>query len=376
MKNLKIGELVAEIPVIQGGMGIGVSLSGLASAVARAGAIGVIAAAGIGVLKAGAVLDVAGANRSALRSEIRAARSKTDGIIGVNIMVALSDYASLAEAAMAEEADIILSGAGLPFDLPSYRGSNSSTRLVPIVSSARAFRLVASRWLSRYGCAPDAVVVEGPMAGGHLGFKREQIHDPGYALEKLVPAVVAEARIFEQKAGRSIPVIAAGGIYTGADIFRFMELGASGVQMATRFVATHECDASTEFKQAYVDSQQEDIVIIQSPVGMPGRALRNRFIDEVDSGDRKPFKCPYHCITTCDVSGSPYCIAVALQNARSGNLACGFAFCGANAHRVDEIVSVRELIAELQAGYAVAENVAAQGKLRPEPQRAEPVLPV
>jgi nitronate monooxygenase len=192
------------------------------------------------------------------------------------------------------------------------------------------------------------------MAGGHLGFKPEQIADPGYSLEKLVPAVVAEAGRVALQTGRPLPVIAAGGIYTGRDIDRFLKLGASGVQMATRFVATHECDASPAFKQAYVDSRKDDIVIIKSPVGMPGRAIRNRFIDEVSDGERKPFACPHHCIVTCDVQSSPYCIALALTNAQRGNMSNGFAFAGANAYRVNGIVSVKELLTELETEYIAA----------------------
>lgn len=354
MKPLKIGRFTARVPIIQGGMGVAVSLSRLAAAVGRAGAIGVIASAGIGVLRADVLRNLPEANLKSLRSEVLKARSETDGIIGVNIMVALTDYAALATAAMEAGVDIIFSGAGLPLDLPSYRPPDNQTALVPIVSSARALRIIAERWLLRYGVAPDAVVVEGPLAGGHLGFKLEQINDPEYALEKLIPAVVAEARRFEERVGRPIPVIAAGGIYTGADIHKFISLGAAGVQMATRFVATHECDASDAFKQAYLDAKPEDITIIKSPVGMPGRAIRSTFTTAVESGHRKPFHCPYHCIVTCGAETSPYCIALALKNARDGKFDNGFAFAGANAHRVDKIVSVAELVAELEDEYAVA----------------------
>jgi nitronate monooxygenase len=355
MKKLNIGGLVAGVPVVQGGMGVGVSLSGLASAVARAGAIGVIAAAGIGVLRSDAIRSAAGGDVRGLRTEIRKARSATDGIIGVNVMVVLSEYSALAAAAVAEGADIIFSGAGLPLDLPSYLRPGCRTRLVPIVSSARAFRIIATRWLTRFQYAPDAVVVEGPRAGGHLGFKREQIDDPDYALEKLLPPVVEEARRIGLECGKTIPVVAAGGVYTGGDIHRFMRMGAAGVQMATRFVGTHECDAAPGFKQAYIDAREDDVVIIQSPVGMPGRAIRNQYIDDVSDGMKKPFDCPCHCIISCDVANSPYCIARALINAQKGNMEQGFAFAGANAYRVNEIVSVKELIAELEAEYDCAE---------------------
>jgi nitronate monooxygenase len=228
------------------------------------------------------------------------------------------------------------------------------TRLAPIVSSARAAALICKRWFQRYGYLPDAVVVEGPKAGGHLGFKAEQIDDPTYCLENLIAAVVAEMGRVEREHGVRIPIIAAGGVYDGNDIRRFIELGASGVQMGTRFVATFECDADPAFKQSYVDSRQEDLMVINSPVGLPGRALKNQFLTDVAAGMRHPFRCPYHCIKSCDPEKSPYCIGLALASARRGKLKNGFAFAGANAFRVDKIVSVVELMSSLEAGYDLA----------------------
>jgi nitronate monooxygenase len=208
--------------------------------------------------------------------------------------------------------------------------------------------------LDQFDYLPDAVVVEGPKAGGHLGFKRDELIDPNYSLEKLVPAIVKELQPFEEIKQAPIPLIAGGGIYSGEDIYRFLQLGASGVQMATRFVATHECDADIEFKKLYINATPNDTVIITSPVGMPGRALKNEFIDDVNSGSKKPFKCPYHCITTCKHKESPYCIAMALLNAQQGKLKHGFAFAGENVHRVKEIVSVKELMATLMKEYETA----------------------
>jgi NAD(P)H-dependent flavin oxidoreductase YrpB (nitropropane dioxygenase family) len=215
------------------------------------------------------------------------------------------------------------------------------------VSSARAVDLIFKYWSKNYNHVPDAVVVEGPLAGGHLGFKIEQIDNPDYSLEKILPEVISAIRPYEQNFAKSIPVIAAGGIYTGADILKFTNLGAQGVQMATRFVATHECDASVEFKEAYVACKQEDLTIIDSPVGLPGRAIKNTFLEEVSAGARKPFRCPIKCLKTCKLEESPYCIALALTNAQRGNLRKGFAFAGANAYRVDRIVSVKELVKTL-----------------------------
>lgn len=351
LKELKIGDLTAKLPIIQGGMGIGISQSGLASAVANVGGIGVIAAAAIGMLEADFSKNWLEANIRALKREIRRARELTKGIVGINIMVALSYYTDMVKAAIEEGIDIIFAGAGLPLNLPQFLNGTQKTKLVPIVSSGRAANIIFKRWSEKYRYLPDAIVVEGPLAGGHLGFKEEQINDHEYSLEKLIQEVIKAVKPFEERYEKSIPVIAAGGIYTGEDIYKFLQLGASGVQMATRFVTTYECDASIKFKQTYIDSRKEDIVIIKSPVGMPGRAIRNKFIDDVNKGKRKPFKCPYHCIITCDYKNSPYCIALALLNAQKGKLEHGFAFAGENAYRAREIISVKEMIESLIEEY-------------------------
>jgi NAD(P)H-dependent flavin oxidoreductase YrpB (nitropropane dioxygenase family) len=336
-------------------MGIGISLAGLASAVANEGGIGVIAGAGIGMTESDFYQNYLEANIRAVKNEIRKARERTRGIIGINIMVALSNYADLVKTSVSEGIDVIFSGGGLPLDLPQLLGDNMKTKLVPIVSSGRAARVLCKRWANHHGRLPDAVVVEGPMAGGHLGFKPEELDDPAHALEKLIPEVIAEVKPFEDLHGVTIPVIAAGGIYTGEDISKFLRLGAAGVQMGSRFVTTDECDASIEFKQTYIDATEDDLVVIKSPVGMPGRALRNQFLDDVSEGKRKPYKCPYHCIKTCDYKESPYCIFFALMNAQRGKLKHGFAFAGTNAYRATEIISVHELMETLVREYNEAE---------------------
>ena len=350
-----MGVLEAEIPVVQGGMGVGVSLSSLAAAVANAGGIGVIATPGIGQFEPDWDANPKDANSRALRKEIRKAKAATNGIIGVNVMVALSNFDDLVQCSVDEGANVLFLGAGLPLGLPKTlpldRLGALATKFVPIVSSARAAKLVFRSWKKRYNHVPDAVVVEGPLAGGHLGFKKEQIDNPDYALEKIVPEVIAALKPYEEQFNRNIPVIAAGGIFTGADIYKLMQLGAKGVQMGTRFVATHECDASMEFKKAYVSCKREDIVLIDSPVGLPGRAIRNAFLDRVSSGVAEKFKCPWKCLRSCDFKNVPYCIALALTNAKKGELENGFAFAGANAYRVDEIVSVEELIETLVGEY-------------------------
>ena len=357
MPELRIGDLIARIPIIQGGMGVGVSLSGLASAVANEGGIGVIASAMIGMLEPDVSKNPVEANSRALRKEIRRARELSSGIIGVNIMVALTDYDTLLEVAFDEGADIVFLGAGIakkPNILSLDRLKEGATKIAVIVSSARAVNIIFQYWMKNYNHVPDAVVVEGPLAGGHLGFKKEQIDDPDYILEKLVPEVISAVEPYRQRLSKDIPVIAAGGVYSGADIHRFLQMGAQGVQMATRFVATDECDVSIQFKEAYVACQPQDVTIINSPVGMPGRAIKSTFLEEVSAGVRKPFKCPWKCLKTCVIEKSPYCIALALINAKRGNLRNGFAFAGANAYLVDRIISVKELIGILQAEYRLA----------------------
>ena len=345
MKTLTIGDLKARIPIIQGGMGVGISLSGLASAVANEGGIGVISAAGLGLLyKKLSPSNYTEAGNLGLAEEIRKAREKAKGIIGVNVMVALSDFAELVKTSIAEKVDIIFSGAGLPLDLPSFLKKDSVTKLVPIVSSARAVRIICEKWKNNYDYLPDAVVLEGPK---HLGYKENQLEDQHFSLEELLPQVVEEVSHFEQKYDKKIPVIAAGGIYTGEDIKRMIDLGASGVQLGTRFVTTTECDASEAFKQTYIQAEEKDIEIIKSPVGMPGRAIHCSFLEKVKAGIKQPKACPFNCIKTCDISRSPYCIVTALYNAFKGNFENGYAFAGSNAWRANKITSVRETITEL-----------------------------
>ena len=370
MPKLRIGDSVAKLPIVQGGMGVGISLSGLASAVANEGGIGVIAANSIGMLDPEYYASHKDANVIALRKEIRKAKEMSSGIIGVNIMVAVHDFHALLEVSIEEKVDMVFLGAGLPLKgIPVADLRSAGVKVVPIVSSARAARLIFSSWLKRYEDIPDAVVVEGPKAGGHLGFKAEQIDDPDFALECLLPDVVAVVKGYEDKFRRTIPVIAAGGVFTGTDIYNFFKLGASGVQMGTRFVATHECDADIRFKESYVACQEDDIEIIKSPVGMPGRAIKSSFLKDVSSGKKMKLKCAWKCLKSCDLKTARYCISLALDNARKGDLDKGFAFAGSNAFRVDKIISVKELLQELQSQYLCAGEKGA-GRLRGEYEKA------
>jgi NAD(P)H-dependent flavin oxidoreductase YrpB (nitropropane dioxygenase family) len=357
LKPFNIGELTIPVPIIQGGMGIGISLSGLASAVANMGGIGVISTVGIGLCDEKPFSrNYKKNNIHAIRAEIRKAREKSLGVLGVNIMSVITDFAEMVKTSIEEGIDIIFSGAGLPLDLPKYLINGAKTKLVPIVSSSRAATIICNKWKQNYDYLPDALVVEGPEAGGHLGFKNNQIGSAGTSLEILVKDVLGVATEMKEKHGKEIPVIAAGGIFTGGDIYRILETGASAVQMGTRFVATEECDASDEFKQAFIRSAPEDIRIIKSPVGMPGRAFYNQFLKEAAEGKRRPEKCKNHCIRSCDPKTTSYCISEALLAASRGNLSDGFVFTGSNGARVNVILTVKNLFAEITKEYQQAKK--------------------
>ncbi|MFO7810960.1 MAG: nitronate monooxygenase family protein [Candidatus Delongbacteria bacterium] len=355
MEPFFIRDIKIEKPVVQGGMGVGVSLSGLASAVANEGGIGVIASVGIGLLDEDFVSDYQGANKRALREEIKKAKAASKGVIGLNIMAALTDFKEIMNIAVEEGVDILFIGAGLPTDVPHEIGldryKSSGVKIVPIVSSGLAAKIILRKWDRNFNLIPDAFVVEGPLAGGHLGYKKEDLFKEEFKLEKLIPKVLAEIKPFAEKYGRDIPVIAGGGIYTGEDIYNMIKLGASAVQMGTRFVATKECDATDEFKNEYIKCTKDDIIIIQSPVGLPGRAIKNRFLKEIEAGHAKKVTCPWLCLKSCAAEKAQYCIGQALANAKEGHLSEGFAFCGANAYRINKIISVKELFAELEEGY-------------------------
>jgi len=355
MNPLKIGNLRARLPIIQGGMGVAISLSGLASAVANAGGIGVISAVAIGMTEPDYMKNYREANKRALKKHIRKARALTNGILGVNIMVAVTDYEDLLTVSLEEEIDVIIMGAGLPLKMPKYvldKGfDNIKTKFIPKVSSAKAARLIFTSWAKNFNHVPDAVVVEGPLAGGHLGFKKNDLLNHPDSLESIVENTVEELKIFEKNFNKEIPVIAGGGVYDGKDIYQIMQKGAKGVKMGSRFVTTEECDASIKFKEMYIHSDEKDITLIDSPVGLPGRAIRNKFVDQVNDGKTKPFKCYWKCLKSCDSKNVPYCIAQALHNAAIGNMDEGFAFAGTKAYLATKIQRVSEVVFELKVDY-------------------------
>lgn len=347
MNKLNIGGLNVPVPIIQGGMGVGISLSSLAAAVAMEGGIGVISCAGLGLIYSRFSKDYKEAAILGLKEELEKARAKTKGIIGVNIMTVLTNFTDMVKTSIAEKVDVIFSGAGMPLDLPNYLEADSVTKLVPIVSSARGASIICQKWKRNYDYLPDAIVVEGPKAGGHLGYKEEEVNMESFSLEVVLPEVISAVKVFEDKYNVTIPIIAAGGIHDGHDMRKMLDLGASGVQLGSLFVTTEECDANIEFKNTYINSKLEDIGIIKSPVGMPGRAIIGSFIKDMVMGKTHPKSCAFHCIKSCDSQKTPYCIMLALYNAYKGNMKRGYAFAGANAFKANAITTVKKIFNSL-----------------------------
>lgn len=366
LKPLVIGDLTAEKPVIQGGMGVGISLSSLAGAVAKSGGIGIISTAQIGFREPDFPQHPIEANLRAIGKELEKARNiAPSGIIGFNIMVATKNYAQYVKEAVKAGADIIISGAGLPVSLPEIvaeaaqeAGIKVKTKIAPIVSSVRSAMVICKMWDRKYHRVPDLVVVEGPLAGGHLGFSRESLEQLGVDTDDVdhtyhqsqydeeIKGIIQLVRQYGEKYGVNIPVVTAGGIYSHEDVLHQLELGADGVQVATRFVTTEECDAPEEFKQAYLNAGKEDIVITKSPVGMPGRAIKNSFLETVG---KVPFRLEhcYQCLEHCDKKTIPYCITKALVNSAEGNCDQGLIFCGSNAWKSQRIETVEEVMRDL-----------------------------
>lgn len=354
MKPLIIGEHMTRFPLIQGGMGVGVSLSSLAGHVAKEGGVGIISTAQIGYREPDYDKNPVEANLRAIGKEVQRAReiAGPEGIIGVNIMVATRFYEQYVRAACEAGVDLIISGAGLPVSLPEYT-KESSVCLAPIVSSAKAAMIICKMWDRKYQRMPDLVVVEGPLAGGHLGFSVEEI---GYYTKERYDDEIKKIKevidSFSDKYQRKIPIVAAGGIFDHEDVFHYLdELQVDGVQVATRFVTTIECDAQETYKQTYLNAKKEDIVIVKSPVGMPGRAIKNVFMERCMNGNPPELGRCHLCIEKCDRSKIPYCISDALINAVNGNIDQALLFCGSNAYRCNKIETVKEVIHSLFQSY-------------------------
>ncbi len=347
---LSIGQWTLPVPIIQGGMGVRVSAHRLASAVACEGGLGIIASVALSLASRHykKAADYLKANKLALADELAWARERSPfGVIGVNCMVAVRDYEALVRTAVEHGAQVIISGAGLPLRLPEYARARPSTALVPIVSSVRAAKLLARRWWHSCKRIPEAIVFEEPStAGGHLGARREDLDRPEYRAENVLPELVEWSR---ENYGGEIPIILAGGVWDRADIDRALKLGAKGVQMASRFICTHECDADIRFKEAFLDAEPGSAFIVDSPAGLPGRALKTSFTDKLDAGEEMETTCTVSCLKKCRCRDEKetFCIAKALHQAQRGNLKDGLVFTDSKAPRHKKIVHVREIFDEL-----------------------------
>ncbi len=359
-KPLKIGKHTIKYPIFQGGMGVGISWDRLAGSVSKEGGLGIISTVGTGYYKNEAFIQRAIQERpyetinfysaTALIEIFKNARSICgDAPLGANVLYAINDYGRVVRDACEAGADMIITGAGLPTNMPEFTADFPDVALIPIVSSAKALKIICKRWTQRYKRLPDAVIVEGPKSGGHQGFTYEQCFMEEYQLEHLIAPIKEEIAKWGD-----FPLIAAGGIWDRDDILRMMELGADGVQMGTRFIATEECDASDAFKQVLIDAKEEDIELLKSPVGYPARGVHTRLIDLVERREGPPIKCISNCVAPChrgeEAKQVGYCIADRLSDAFLGRTETGLFFTGSNGYRIDKIITVKELMHKLIHG--------------------------
>lgn len=349
MKAIKIRNKILEVPILQGGMGVGISLGGLAGHVAKEGGLGCISTADVGYRKEYFRSKPFAANLEALAEEIKKAKEIAGGkgIVAINAMVATRQYEDAVKAAVEAGIEAVVSGAGLPLELPDYVG-DADVAISPIVSSGRAAKVILEYWKRHYNRCADFIVIEGCLAGGHLGFDEEELlAGKCKSLEEILPEVLKVKEKYEEHFNKEIPVFVAGGVFTAADVAHFISLGASGVQIGTRFIATYECDASDEFKDIILKATDEDVKITHSPVGMPGRALNTPLIKRLESEGSIPIEKCAACIKSCKKMDSIYCITDALISAVTGNYEEGLFFCGANVGRVNSMMHVKDLIQEL-----------------------------
>ncbi len=358
-KPLKIGKYVIQKPIIQGGMGVGISWDKLAGAVSQEGGLGVISSVGTGYYdnKHFAKKLVQGRPYSeqnfyspeGLHEIFKHARKVCGNKpLACNVLYAINDYGRVVKDSCEAGADIIITGAGLPTNMPEFTADYPDVALVPIVSSARALRLICRKW-KRYNKIPDAVIVEGPLSGGHQGFTYEQCFQEEYQLENIIPPILEEA-----KKWGDIPVIAAGGIWDKNDIEKFIDMGCAGVQMATRFIGTYECDAHDDFKDVLLQSKEEDIKLFKSPVGLPARGVKTNLQKMIEEKTAPKVACISNCVAPChsgvEAKAVGYCIADRLSDAYYGKKETGLFFTGSNGYRLDKLISVKELMDKLLNG--------------------------
>ena len=348
MLPLKIGNLEVPIPVIQAGMGVQVAKSELAGAVARAGGIGCISSVGLGTLEA-SLNDYLADSRKNLTKEIRNARRLADGgVIGVNIMVALANYKDMVEVCVKEKVDVIVSGAGLPINLPELT-KGSGIKLIPVVSSGRAMKVILKSWHRRYQVMPDAVVVEGPLCGGHMAFTKEQVLHPEQApIQNILKDVRDVLAPYEKEYNKSIPLIGAENVVTPEDVIQKLKMGFDGVHIGTRFICTEEAGIDRKSKEVYVNAKAEDIVVLHSPLGLPVKVLRTPLVEKLLNGEKIPFGCPFKCLRACEASEAKFCIADALVKTMLGEVEGGLFMVGSGVGRINNIIPVKTFFEQLE----------------------------
>lgn len=358
---MRIGKYEIKHPIIQGGMGVGISWDQLAGNVSLEGGLGVISAVGTGyyknksenihiVTKKDKPKDVVNFyNRESLFEIVANARKICGNApLACNILYAINDYGRVVRDACEAGANIIITGAGLPTNMPEFTKDFPDVALVPIVSSARALKLICKKW-QRYNKLPDAIIVEGPLSGGHQGFTYEQCTQEEYQLENIIGPVIEEAKNWGD-----IPIIAAGGIWDKKDIDKFLAMGCSGVQMATRFIGTFECDADAKFKNVLLNAKAEDIQLMKSPVGLPARGVMTNLQFSIENKTAPKVQCISNCVAPCNRGHEAklvgYCIADRLGAAYQGDTETGLFFSGSNGYRIEKIISVKELMEKLTKG--------------------------
>lgn len=349
LNTVKLKNKILKVPIIQGGMGVGISLSNLAGAVMSENAMGVLSFAHPGYSSHTFLKNTLKDNFIAMKEEVLKARkiSKGKGLLGVNVMVATTEYARCVKECVKLGVDAIISGAGLPLNLPELT-KESDILLAPIVSSAKALNLILRRWDKHHNKIPDFIIIEGSEAGGHLGFKKEEIlQESCETLDEILKQSLEVLSQYEEKYSQKVPIFVAGGIYNGQDIAKYIKQGASGVQMGTRFIATNECDADEKYKNMFVKAKKEDICIVKSPTGFPGRAIKNKFTEKLNKDGKIPINFCVNCILPCNPKDTVYCITEALIKAVKGDVENGLVFSGSNAYKIEKIVSVKELMTEL-----------------------------
>ena len=350
MQTIKLRNKPLQVPIIQGGMGVGVSLGNLAGHVAKCGGMGVISTAHTGYRCDDFWQNFLEDNLTEIKNEIHKAKEIAggNGMVGINVMVALRYYDQMVKAAIEGGADAIISGAGIPLELPAIVG-DADIAIAPIVSSGKSARVICQSWKKKHDRLPDFIVVEGSQAGGHLGFSRKQLEEKmDYDME--ISEILKLVRVYEKKAERKIPVAVGGGICDKARAEHGFMLGADMIQVASRFITTKECDADSAYKDAYLKARKEDIVLVSSPVGMPGRAIRNPFLERVEKGEfQRPQKC-FGCLKHCNPAEIPYCITEALIHAVKGDTENGLLFCGAQVYLANQIETVQDVMEDLLEG--------------------------